>query len=392
MPKHPLTGATAICGLGLTEMGRIYERTALDFAVEATLRALDDAGLEKSELDGLLINAGITQGIDLSLAQALGIPRWNVLTQMNAWGSSAGQMLGYAAMAVANGLASHVACVFADAPLRQGEATGKAYAGGRRRAVGGMGSLYPLYGYFGAIPFYAMSARRHMDLYGTTQDQLAAVALQTRAWAEHNPLAAKREPLTLEAYHASPWVVEPFHVLDCCLVSNGGVCVIVTSAERARSLRQPPVYLRGVAQAHQFDLASDEIDTATEGAGAYSARTAFAMADATIDDVTICQLYDCYTYTVIATLEDYGFCKRGEGGPLVESGALGPGGSLPTNTGGGELSAYYMWGMTPISEAIIQGRGQGGARQVEANDLILVTGNGGMFNHHSTLLLSPDAS
>ena len=387
-----MNGATAICGLGLTEMGRVYERTATDFAVEATLLALDDAGLEKADLDGLLINAGITQGIDLSLVAALGIPRLNVLTQMNAWGSSAGQMVGYAAMAVANGLANHVACVFADAPLVPGEATGKAYAGGRRRVRGGMGSLYPLYGYFGAIPFYAMSARRHMDLYGTTQDQLGAVAVQTRAWAEHSPRATKREPLTLDQYHASPWVVEPFHVLDCCLVSNGGVCIIVTTAERARSLRQPPVYVRGLAQAHQFDLARTELDSSTEGAGAVSARTAFAMADATLDDVTICELYDCYTYTVISTLEDYGFCKRGEGGPFVESGVLGPGGSLPTNTGGGELSAYYMWGMTPISEAVIQGRSQGGARQVEANDLILVTGNGGMFNHHATLLLSPTAS
>jgi acetyl-CoA acetyltransferase len=109
-------------------------------------------------------------------------------------------------------------------------------------------------------------------------------------------------------------------------------------------------------------------------------------------DVTCCQLYDCYTYTVIATLEDYGFCKKGEGGPFVGDGRLGPGGALPTNTGGGELSAYYMWGMTPISEAVIQARAQGGERQVPKNDLILVTGNGGMFNHHAALLVSPHAS
>jgi acetyl-CoA acetyltransferase len=111
-----------------------------------------------------------------------------------------------------------------------------------------------------------------------------------------------------------------------------------------------------------------------------------------VRDVTACQLYDCYTYTVIATLEDYGFCKRGEGGPFVAEGRLGPGGALPTNTGGGELSAYYLWGMTPISEAVIQARGQGGERQVPRNDLILVTGNGGMFNHHATLLVSPHAA
>ena len=116
------------------------------------------------------------------------------------------------------------------------------------------------------------------------------------------------------------------------------------------------------------------------------------MAGASIDDVTLCQLYDCYTYTVLVTLEDYGFCKKGEGGAFVESGALGPGGSLPTNTGGGELSSYYLWGMTPLSEAVIQCRGQGGDRQVERNDLALVSGNGGVLTHHATLLMSPHAS
>jgi acetyl-CoA acetyltransferase len=384
-----MNGSTAICGLGLTELGKVYGRDALDFGVDAVLRALDDAGLDKGDLDGLLINAGITRGLDLRLARALGLRRLELLTEMNAFGSSAGQMVQYAALAVHNGLASTVACVFADAPLRQGEATGAAYAGGRRPRPSAMGSLYGIYGYFGAIPFYAMSAQRHMDLYGTTRDQLGQIAVSTREWATRNPLAAMREPLTLAEYHASPWVVEPFHVLDCCLVTNGGVAVIVTTAERARDLAQPPVYLRGMAQAHNFDAGATDMDTSIVGPGVRSGEKALRMADSTIDDVTLCQLYDCYTYTVLATLEDYGFCKKGEGGPFVEDGRLGPGGALPTNTGGGELSSYYMWGMTPISEAVVQGRGQGGARQVERNDLILVTGNGGMFNHHATLLMSP---
>jgi acetyl-CoA acetyltransferase len=387
---HPLRAATAISGLGMTELGKVYGRSAVDFAVDAVHAALADAGLEKDELDGLLINTGITQGLDLGLPSALGVERLSLCTFMQGFGSSAAQMVGYAALAVANGLANHVACVFADDPLRQGEASGAAYA--RRRGPRGMLSLYPAYGYFGAIPFYAMSARRHMDLYGTTQDQLGAVAVSTRAWATRNPLASMRQPLSLEQYHASPWVVEPFHVLDCCLVSNGGICVIVSSAERARSLRQPAVYLHGVAQAHQFDLGRSALDTGVVGAGARAAQTVFAMAGASIRDVTHCQLYDCYTYTVIATLEDYGFCKKGEGGPFVANGRLGPGGALPTNTGGGELSAYYMWGMTPISEAVIQARGHGGERQVPHNDLCLVTGNGGMFNYHGALLVSPHKS
>jgi len=183
-------------------------------------------------------------------------------------------------------------------------------------------------------------------------------------------------------------VVEPFHVLDCCLVSNGGVAVIVTTADRAKDLQQPPVYLRGFAQGHNHDVGFTDVDPLVCGPGEKIANKALHMADATIDDITQCQLYDCYTYTVIESLEDYGFCAKGEGGAFVEGGRLGPGGSLPTNTGGGSLSSYYMWGMTPVSEGIIQGRGQGGERQV-ANDLILITGNGGILNYQAALLVSP---
>jgi len=391
MPRHPLRAATAICGLGLTEVGRVYDRTPTDFAVEAVRLAVADAGLELGELDGLLVSAGISSGPDLSLAHALGLPELRLYTQMNAFGSTAGQLVQYAAFAVANGLARHVACVFADAPLVRGESSGRAYAGARR-ASRGFSGLAGAYGYGGPIPWYAMAAQRHMDLYGTTQDQLGAIAVSTRAWAAGNPRAALRDPITLEDHRASPWVVEPFHVLDCCLVSNGGACVVVTSAERARDLRRPPVYVHGMGQAHRFELGRADLETATRTPGALSSRTAFAMADCTPAEVSVCQIYDCYTYTVLVTLEDYGFCEKGEGGPFVADGRLGPGGALPTNTGGGELSSFYLWGMTPLSEAIIQGRGDGGARQVPDNRRIVVSGNGGLLNHHATLVLSPEAS
>ncbi len=386
--KHPLNGATAICGLGLTDMGRVY-RSASDLAAEAVFAALDDAGLPKSELDGLLINAGNTNAIGLPLHVTLGLQELNVLTFMQGYGSSAGQMIQYAAMAVHNGLANHVACVFADNPLQEGARSGAAYANRPRPSA--LQSLYPLYGFVGANQMYALAAQRHMDVYGTTQDQLGQIAISQRQWAAMNPRATKREPLDLDSYHASPWVVEPFHVLDCCLVSNGAVAVIVTSAERARDLAQPPVYVRGFAQRHNHDAGQTGRDPLLEGPGAHSAPRALEMADVTLQDVTQCQLYDCYTYTVLETLEDYGFCAKGEGGPFVEDGKLGPGGSLPTNTGGGELSSFYMWGMTPVSEAVIQGRGQGGERQV-ANDVILVSGNGGILNYHATLVLSPEAA
>lgn len=387
--KHPMNSAAAITGLGITEMGRVY-RDAEDLAAEAVFLALEDAGLQKSDLDGLLINAGIGEGVGVPLHMTLGLKELNLLTYMQGYGSSAGQMIQYATMAVANGLATTVCCVFADSPLKENQRSGTvSYA--RTGRSDAMASLEPIYGIVGALPRYAMAAQRHMDLFGTTQEQLAAVAISQRQWAAMNPRASKREPLDLESYNASPWVVEPFHVLDCCLVSNGGVAVIVTSAERARDLKQPPVYIRGFAQGHNHDTGQTDHDPYIHTAGARSAPRALAMAGAKVGDVSQCQIYDCYTYTVIVTLEDYGFCEKGEGGHFVADGRLGPGGALPTNTGGGELSSFYMWGMTPISEAVIQGRGQGGERQAP-NDLIMASGNGGVLAYHSTLMLSPEAA
>ena len=385
---HPMKNRAAICGLGITEMGRVY-RSATDLATEAVFLALKDAGLKKSELDGLLINAGLTNSVGLTLHGNLGLQELNLLTFMQGYGSSAGQMVQYASMAIANGMADYVACVFADNPLKEGKSAGASYM--RARKQDALASLHSMYGIAGANGMYALAAQRHMDTYGTTQEQLGAVAISQRKWAGLNERATKRDPLSMNDYLSSPWVVEPFHVLDCCLVSNGAVAVIVTSAERAKDLEQPPAYIRGFAQAHSHDTGRTDKDSALESPASRSGARALEMAAATLTDITQCQLYDCYTYTVLVTLEDYGFCDKGEGGPYLEGGRLGPGGALPTNTGGGELSSFYMWGMTPLTEGVIQARGQGGARQVN-NELILVTGNGGILNYHSTLLLSPLAA
>ena len=178
--------------------------------------------------------------------------------------------------------------------------------------------------------------------------------------------------------------MEPFHLYDCCLVSNGGCAVIVTSAERAKSLKKPPVYLLGMGQGHP---GGDPMDTLLSGAP-IAKETAFKMAGIKLPDIQFAQFYDCYTFTVLVTLEDYGFCKKGEGGPFVADGKTGPGGSFPVNTGGGQLSSFYMWGMTPISEAVIQIRGEGGKRQLPRHELGLVSGNGGILSTHSSLVVA----
>jgi acetyl-CoA acetyltransferase len=383
------TNNFAIAGLGITPMGRIYGKTAAGFAQEAIQLAAADAGIKVADIDGLLINS--PGDLNVQLQKRLGMRNTKLLAEYQAFGSSAGAMIQYAGMAIDAGMAETVVCVFADAPLKEGIGAGAAY-GARRPNYKGFAAVQMSAGYGGANPRYAMAARRHMLTYGTTSEQFGAVAVQQRQWATMNPMAQFRDLITLEDHQNSRYIADPLRLLDCCLVSNGGIAVIVTSADRARALRQPPVYALGWGQAHpglvqQRGCRFGEISGAIE-----SGARAFAMAGLAPSDVDVCQIYDCYTYTVIVSLEDYGFCAKGEGGAFVASGALGPGGSLPTNTGGGELSAYYMWGMTPISEAIIQARGTAGERQVAKHDVVLASGNGGILDYHSTLILSPHAA
>jgi acetyl-CoA acetyltransferase len=392
-----VSGAAAIVGLGMTEMTREYTGNAATLALRAIKLALEDAGLQKDDVDGLLTNAGMTgmssPGFDasapgLSLQTQGGFRNLRLINHMSAAGSTAAQMVHYAALAIHAGMANVVACVFADAPLTPGQSASGAYGGGGRRATG-FGALGAAYGFFGANTSYALAARRHMALYGTTHDQLGAIAVSTRQWATMNPRAMMRTPITLEDYHNSRWIIEPFHLLDCTLVNNGGIAVIVTSAARARDLKQPPVYVLGMGQGHPGNPRRAGFENEVNTGAVLAKETAFRMAGITNDDVDVCELYDCYTYTTLVTLEDYGFCKKGEGGPFVENGRLGPDGDLPTNTGGGQLSGYYMWGMTPISEGVIQARGQGGARQVPKHDIVLVSAQGGTLDYHGCLILSP---
>jgi acetyl-CoA acetyltransferase len=394
MTEHE--GRAAIAGLGMTELGKVFGRSPRRLAADAVRLAVADAGLALADLDGLLVSHGMSGSPGIELAAALGLRDLRLLSQLSALGATAGAMISYAAMSVLSGAASTVACVFADTPLRRERPAGAAYHRDAPEYHGFRGMTAAL-GFRSVNAFYALAAQRHMARYGTTSEQLGAIAVATRRWAARNPRAQLRDPITIDDHQRSRWVVEPLHLLDCCLVTNGAIAVVVTGAGRARDLARPPVYIWGWGQGHPgHRVEHGEPDEPGRrgrwglSTGAVtSGRIAMKMAGVTAADITVCQLYDCYTYTVLVSLEDYGFCAKGEGGAFAASGALGPGGALPTNTGGGQLSAYYMWGMTPLSEAVIQARGDGGERQVATNDIILVSGNGGILDHHSTVILSP---
>ena len=386
-----IAAQAAIVGLGITETGQVYGRSAADFAADAVRLAVADAGLRLDDVDGLLVSAGLSGGIHIGLAHQLGLTDLRMLSLISQAGSTAGAQVQLAALAVAGGLATTVVCVHADAPLKPAAKSGDAYrraAGGAATGVGGLGVVA---GPRNPTAGYALAARRHMNHYGTTSEQLGAIAVGQRQWATMNPQARFRDPITIADHQASRFVAEPLHLLDCCMVSNGGVAVVVTSAERAAHLAQPPVHLWGWAQTHPGYRMEHGSSWGLRSGAAIAGPAAMQMAGITPADVDVCEIYDCYTYTVLITLEDYGFCPKGEGGAFAASGALAPGGALPTNTGGGQLSSFYLWGMTPLSEAIIQVRGQGGQRQVDRHEVAMVSGNGGVLDFHSTLVLAAQA-
>lgn len=387
-----MTGTTAaIAGLGITAQGKVYGRSAPQFAAEAVRLAAADAGLQPGDIDGLLVSGGLTTAMGIDLQVTLGLTDLKLLTYMQGFGSTAVQMVQYAAMAVQSGTASTVAVVWADDPLKEKARTSAAYSAARSAPRGWRG-ITASNGIVSANTMYALAARRHMKKYGTTQDQFGHIAVAQRDWAQLNPIAQfYGTPLTLADYHASRYIAEPFHLFDCCLVSNGGVAVIVTSLERARALAQPPVRVLGWAQAHPGKSGLRNDDFGLVSGAAQAGPRALTMAGTSLDEIDVIEVYDCYTFTVLLTLEDYGFVPKGEGGPaLAEPGMIGPKGRLKVNTGGGELSAFYMWGMTPLHEAVVQARGQGGERQVERHDRVLVSGNGGILDYHSTLILGTD--
>ena len=240
---------------------------------------------------------------------------------------------------------------------------------------------------------YALAASRHFHEFGTTREQLAEVAVAARAWAALNPKAWSRDPLTVDDVLASPLVCDPLSVRDCCLVTDGGAAAVVTTVERAASLRTAPVPILGVGEAHSHRHITGMPDLTTTAA-AESGRRAFQAAGLGPQDVDVTQLYDAFTITPVLFLEDLGFCAKGEGGAFVEGGRIAPGGDFPLNTNGGGLSYCHpgMYGLLLVVEAVRQLRGECGERQVDGCEVALVHGNGGVLSSQCTALLGGPAA
>lgn len=382
-----MVARSAIIGLGFSALSRQPVGGIKDLAMAAIRSAADDAGLPLSDLDGLLMvqsELAPRGALSVRLRDDLGLSDLKLLNVIEAKGSSVLQMVQQATMAIESGLATTIACVFSDAPVAAGEGDGQSYL--QPTALSGLPGWEERYGLFGAAGAYGLAARRYMHDHGISERHFGAYALACRAWAKGNPLALMRAPLDMETYLAARFVTEPFRVLDCALPVNGAAAVIVTSA--ARGSASPAAYIHGMGQGHSGVSALWANDARPTG-GRAAARRAMDMAGVGPRDIAMCQLYDAFSYSAFFALEEYGLCGRGEAGAFIADGHTAPGGRLPVNTGGGQLSSYYLQGMTPLSEAVIQARGRGGERQVARNDVILVNGSGGCLEFHAALIVSP---
>lgn len=368
-----------IVGIGHTPFGKNPGVSQIAHNVLAIRAALEDAGLKASDLSGVLTKAPTSTFPMLfapKVAEALNIQPDVVGTLDQAGASNIG-LIQYAISAIEMGQADVVAISYGDNP-RTGSRASYARARGSEGSVAGL---------FGAPSSYAMIARRHMHEYGTTQEQLGAVAQTHRYHASLNPNAQFRDNFTLDEYMASRWVAEPFHLLDCCPVSDGGAAYIVTTEERARDMRQKPVFIEGIGQSHpswDFWRRPEMTVSGAKRAG----KQVFKSAGMKPSDIQFFQIYDCFTIVPIISLENYGFVEPGEGGAFYAAGETRIGGRLPTNTSGGLLSETGMPGTQLVIEGVRQLRGQSGERQVDGCEVGMVSQQGGIMTTHAAMILS----
>jgi acetyl-CoA acetyltransferase len=387
--RSPLSGRIAIAGAYEHPTRFAPDKSEHQIMAECARGALADCGLALSDVDGLF-TAGIsaTPMAVVHAAEYLNLkPRH--LDGTNIGGSSFVAHVSHAAAAIHAGLCEVALILYGSNAASNALAIGTGMGGGGRDPAGAFVHPYGMT----TVGSYALVANRHMHQYGTRPEQLAEIAVATRRHAGLNPEAKMRRPITVADVLGSRMISDPLHLLDCCIISDGGGALVVTSLERARDLRRPPVVLRGCGEAvcHQEIGAPDLLTMAARQSGAQ----AFRMAGLSHADVDLCTLYDSFTITVLLTLECLGFCAPGEGGAFVEGGRIGLGGALPVNPDGGGLSSNHpgMRGIFLVIEAVRQLRGGLGARQVEGAEVALVHGTGGTLGvSHSgaTLLLSKD--
>jgi acetyl-CoA acetyltransferase len=372
-----MRGRYAIAGAAESDLGEVEPGlTPGDLMAQASLRALDDCGLDVADVDGLFAATTQLPMATLNLGEQLGIrPRYTDATQIG--GSSALAHVDHARAAIETGLCEVALIAYGSTQRSVGRASA---------SVQEIDPYEAPYRPMLPVAAYALAASRHMHELGTTREQLAAVAVAARQWAQRNPKAWSRDPLSIEDVLAAPLVCDPLGVRDCCLVTDGGGAIVLVSAERARDLRRPPVYVLGAGEAHSHRHVSSMPDLTTTAAVESGAR-AFAEACVSAAEIECAQLYDAFTITPILFLEDLGFCAKGEGGPFVEDGRIAPGGELPVNTNGGGLSYCHpgMYGTLAVIEAVRQVREEG-------RHLVLAHGNGGVLSSQCTLVLGDETT
>ncbi|MFK7977836.1 MAG: thiolase family protein, partial [Halioglobus sp.] len=353
MRDHPLRGKVAIAGIADTEVGSLPGRTPMELCVEAARGAVKEAGLQMSDVDGLLTCNAMAQPM-LYHAEAMAeylqiFPRYCMA--LGAGGAASFSIIHHAASAIVTGMADVVVIAMADC-MRTGLTRDQAML---VQASTGHPEFEQPYG--PTVPaYYALIAAAHMAEFGTTPEQLAGIAVAARAHACLNPTAQMREPLTVADVLDSRLIADPLRLLDCSLVSDGGSAIVMTSAQRAADLAQPPVYFLGSGEGHSHEHIT-QAQSLTTSAAKEAGERAYSMAGVGPSDMDFAQLYDCFTPTVLVELEDLGFCKKGEGGDFVDSGALMPGGDLPVNTHGGLLSHSHPGNpgsMFALTESVLQ--------------------------------------
>jgi acetyl-CoA acetyltransferase len=381
-----LRGKVAIVGAADTDVGKVPQYGAMALCVEAARRALEDAGITKDQIDGLVTCNSMAEPYMYhaeAIAEYLQIfPRYCI--SVAAGGGTTFSILHHAASAIVTGICDTVLISMADC-LRTGLSREQAMT--LQSSTGHPQFEIP---YGATVPaYYALIAHAYMDAYGTTPEQLAAVAVSTRQHAVLNPNAQMREIISVEDVLSSRMIADPLHLLDCSLVSDGGAAVILTSAERATDFPHHPVYVLGVGEGHGYEHIS-QARSLTTSAAVESGRRAFEMAGLGPSDVDVAEIYDCFTPVALIELEDLGFCKKGEAGAFVEDGETALDGSVPMNTHGGLLSHCHPGNpgsMFALTEAITQLRHSAGARQVKNAEVALVHAQGGIMSSHATLIL-----